>query len=213
MAVAYAGGVVLGADSRTSTGSYVANRTTDKLTPLAERVYVCRSGSAADTQNISRYLVHALDQHRMELGAEPAVAAVARLAQEMCYANKAALQAGLIVAGWDAAEGGAVYAVPLGGTLVRVPLALGGSGSGYIQALVDCAWRADMSEEEAKAFVVRAVRHAIARDGSSGGCVRTVVINARGVFRDFLPGTQLEATFGELPAPEAAAAAAALAAA
>jgi hypothetical protein len=30
-----AGGVVLGADSRTSTGSYVANRVTDKITPLA----------------------------------------------------------------------------------------------------------------------------------------------------------------------------------
>ena len=33
MAVSFNGGVVLGADSRTSTGSYVANRVTDKLTP------------------------------------------------------------------------------------------------------------------------------------------------------------------------------------
>ena len=38
MAVAYDGGVVLGADSRTSTGTYVANRATDKLTKLTERV-------------------------------------------------------------------------------------------------------------------------------------------------------------------------------
>lgn len=30
-----AGGVVLGADSRTSSGSYVANRVQDKITPLA----------------------------------------------------------------------------------------------------------------------------------------------------------------------------------
>jgi 20S proteasome alpha/beta subunit len=30
VAVTYAGGVILGADSRTSTGSYVANRTADK---------------------------------------------------------------------------------------------------------------------------------------------------------------------------------------
>lgn len=50
MAVAFNGGVVIGADSRTTTGSYIANRVTDKLTYLHERVYCCRSGSAADTQ-------------------------------------------------------------------------------------------------------------------------------------------------------------------
>ena len=50
MAVAFEGGVVVGADSRTTTGSYIANRVTDKLTYLHERIYCCRSGSAADTQ-------------------------------------------------------------------------------------------------------------------------------------------------------------------
>jgi 20S proteasome subunit beta 1 len=50
MAVAFDGGVVLGADSRTSTGAYVANRVSDKITAVHDRVYVCRSGSAADTQ-------------------------------------------------------------------------------------------------------------------------------------------------------------------
>lgn len=40
-----------------------------------------------------------------------------------------------------------------------------------------------MTEEECKAFVVKAVSHAMARDGSSGGCIRTVTINKDGVFR------------------------------
>ena len=47
MAVAFDGGVIMGADSRTSTGSYVANRVSDKITQLHDRIYVCRSGSAA----------------------------------------------------------------------------------------------------------------------------------------------------------------------
>lgn len=38
MAVTFDGGVVLGADSRTSTGSYIANRVTDKLTQLTDNV-------------------------------------------------------------------------------------------------------------------------------------------------------------------------------
>ena len=53
MAVKFNGGVVLGADSRTTTGSYIANRVTDKLTPVHDLIYCCRSGSAADTQAIA----------------------------------------------------------------------------------------------------------------------------------------------------------------
>ena len=53
---------------------------------------------------------------------------------------------------------------------------------------------------------MRAVTLAIGRDGSSGGCVRTVVINETGEQRDFLAGSKLE-LYGEkapLPLPVAA---------
>lgn len=58
-----------------------------------------------------------------------------------------------------------------------------------------------MSEAECKAFVVKCVSHAIARDGSSGGCVRTVVVTKDGVKRDFLPGDRIAPAYGELPPP------------
>lgn len=53
MGAEFNGGVIIGADSRTSTGVYVANRVTDKLTKITDHVYCCRSGSAADTQAIA----------------------------------------------------------------------------------------------------------------------------------------------------------------
>lgn len=55
VAVSFKGGVVVGADSRVSTGNYISNRASDKLTPLADNVWLMRSGSAADTQAISDY--------------------------------------------------------------------------------------------------------------------------------------------------------------
>ena len=64
MAVEYDGGVVLGADSRTSTGSYIANRVSDKITYVSDSIYVCRSGSAADTQAIADILRMYLGMHR-----------------------------------------------------------------------------------------------------------------------------------------------------
>ena len=44
-------------------GSYIANRVSNKLTPVHERIYCCRSGSAADTQAISDYVHFYLDMH------------------------------------------------------------------------------------------------------------------------------------------------------
>lgn len=93
MAVEFNGGVVMGADSRTTTGSYIANRVSDKITgtpsrPLTsahaapavhDKIWVCRSGSAADTQAVSDYVKFFLSVHAVELGDTPEVKTAANL--------------------------------------------------------------------------------------------------------------------------------------
>ena len=93
MAVEYDGGVVMGADSRTSTGSYVANRVSDKITYVHDKVYVCRSGSAADTQAIADIVRMYLNMHSLELGKAPEVPVAANILNQMCYGNKNNLMA------------------------------------------------------------------------------------------------------------------------
>ena len=44
--------------------SYVVNRVTDKLTPVTEQIFCCRSGSAADTQAIADMVKFNLQLHR-----------------------------------------------------------------------------------------------------------------------------------------------------
>jgi 20S proteasome subunit beta 1 len=191
MAVAFKGGVVMGADSRTTTGSYIANRASDKIDKLHDRIYCCRSGSAADTQAISAMVQYYLSAHAMEAEHAPRVKTAASLFQELCYTNKDRLLAGIIVAGWDKYEGGQVYVLPLGGSLVRQPYALGGSGSTYIYGLVDSTYHADMTREECEQFIIRGLSHAMARDGSSGGVIRLTTITENSVESKFLPGNKL----------------------
>ena len=64
MAVEFDGGVIIGADSRTTTGAYIANRVTDKLTRVTDLIYCCRSGSAADTQAIADIVKYHLDFYK-----------------------------------------------------------------------------------------------------------------------------------------------------
>ena len=55
VACTYAGGVVLGADGRVSVGNYISNRASNKIAPLADNVFLLRSGSAPDAQMVSDY--------------------------------------------------------------------------------------------------------------------------------------------------------------
>jgi len=191
MATTFPGGVVIGADSRTTTGSYIANRVTDKLTYLHERVYCCRSGSAADTQAIADVTHSQLQIYAMTHSARPSVHVAATLLEGLCYANKDRLSAGLIVAGWDAENGGTVYNIPLGGGLFKGPWAIGGSGSTYIYGYCDSTFREDFTKEETVDFVRNALALAMSRDGSSGGTIRMAIITEEGVERIFVPGDQL----------------------
>ncbi|KAK4175776.1 proteasome subunit beta type-1 [Triangularia setosa] len=190
MAITFKDGVILGADSRTTTGAYIANRVTDKLTRVHDTIWCCRSGSAADTQAVADIVQYQLGLFHMMNGKPPTTQTAAAIFQEMCYANKDRLSAGLIIAGWDERHGGQVYSIPLGGSLHKQPYAIGGSGSTYIYGYCDANWKEGMEEAEAVNFVKESLKEAIKWDGSSGGVIRMVVLTAKGADRHlYLPDT------------------------
>ena len=127
----------------------------------------------------------------IETGRQPTVKTAAHLMKRICYQNKGNLSAGVIVAGWDSVEGGQVYNVVMGGSCLKQRFALGGSGSLFIYGLMDSEFREGMSEEEARSLVKKAVSHAMARDGSSGGMVRTMTVTSEGNRRDVTAGDSL----------------------
>jgi 20S proteasome subunit beta 1 len=77
-----------GADSRTTTGAYIANRVTDKLTKVHDTIWCCRSGSAADTQAVADIVQYQLGLFAMTNGKPPTTQTAAAIFQELCYANK-----------------------------------------------------------------------------------------------------------------------------
>jgi len=190
MAVKFNGGVVMAADTRTSMGDYVANRASRKISQVFDNVFVCRCGSAADTQALTGFVQNYIGQHSIELGKLPAVKTAANLFKIMAYNNKDRLMAGFIVAGYDEKNGGQIFSIPLGGTLLPVDCVCDGSGSGYISGYIDANYRSDMTETEAIDFAQTAVSLAIDRDGSSGGMIRTKIISKEGVKEGVILGNQ-----------------------
>ncbi|KAI4290776.1 20S proteasome subunit beta 1 [Pancytospora philotis] len=181
-------GVIIAADSRTSSGQYVESHITDKLTQVTPNIYCCRSGSAADTQIIVRTVQKHIKLMSCKEGTKPAVHRTARLIQEIIYKNEG-LVAGIIVAGYDTEP--RVCNVKVCGTLIEKDIALGGSGSIFIYSFCDTNFRNDMSLEEGLAFARQAVGLAIKRDTSSGGCIRIAAITENAVKRYFVPGDKV----------------------
>ncbi|XP_043475673.1 proteasome subunit beta type-6 [Leptopilina heterotoma] len=197
MAVEFNGGVVIGADSRSTTGSYVANRYADKLTKITDNIYCCRSGSSADTQAISSIVTYHLGFHQMELGEQPLVETAANVFREICYNYRDSLLAGILVAGWDSRKGGQVYSVPIGGMCVRQPISVGGSGSTYVYGYVDANYKPNMTKDESIELVQNTLALAMARDGSSGGVIRLGVITEKGIERKVILGNELPSFYQE----------------
>ena len=100
--------------------------------------------------------------------------------------------AGIICAGWDPINEGSIYAISLGGSLVKQKFTLGGSGSSYIYGFCDKHYKKDFTEDECKNYVQTALSLAMARDGSSGGVVRLCVIDKDGARRSVTDDTKLD---------------------
>jgi 20S proteasome subunit beta 1 len=190
MGVMFDGGIVLGADTRTSTGQYVANRASRKISQVSPHIFLCRSGSAADTQALTNMVKHYLSQHAIELGEEPFVETAANLFRMIAYNNKDMLSAAMILGGVDK-QGPKLFSIPLGGTLYPVKVYASGSGSTYVQGLIDATYREGMTRSETEAFVAKTISHAMARDGSSGGMLRLITITKDSVDEQCFLGDKL----------------------
>ena len=89
----------------------------------------------------------------METGDAPLVKSAAEIVKDICYNYRDQMSAGMIIGGWDARHGGQVYAIPIGGMIVRQAIAIGGSGSTYIYGFVDAEFKEGMSRDDCVEFV------------------------------------------------------------
>ncbi|XP_064543077.1 proteasome subunit beta type-6-like [Drosophila montana] len=181
IAVEFDGGVVMGADSRTSCRTYVSNRSADKLTRITDHIYCCRSGSASQTQTLANTVAYAMNYYECSVGEPALVRDAAVHFRNKIYESRQSMMASIIVAGWDRCHGGQVYSVPISGLMVHEPCAVAGSGAAYIQGFVTAHYRPGMQQAETVELVKSAVQLAIQHDCSSGGIVRVGVINEYGM--------------------------------
>jgi len=169
--ITYAGGVVLGADTRATNGTCVAEKNCTKIDYIAPNMYCCGAGTAADTTNTCAAVSRQLDLLRMDMHAkESKVVTAVTLFKRKLFPYQGHISAALVLGGCDS-QGAHVYQIYPHGSTSKLPYTSMGSGSLAAMAVLESTWKPDMTEEEAVQLVQRAIAAGIFNDlGSGSNC-------------------------------------------
>lgn len=175
----YSGGVVLGADTRATGGTEVAEKNCEKIHYLAPNMYCCGAGTAADTEKTTELISSQLELLRMDTHSPSRVVTACTLLKRMLFRYQGHVSAALVLGGCDL-HGPHVYQIYPHGSTGKLPYTTMGSGSLAAMSVFESSWRDDMNEAEAEALVKRAIGAGIFNDLGSGSNCDTCIIRMDG---------------------------------
>lgn len=171
--------VVLAADTRATSGSMVADKNCEKLHHICSNIYCAGAGTAADLQHTTELMESQMELHRLATGTQPRVCTVVRRLQSMLFRYQGYIGTALVLGGVDV-TGAHLYSIAPHGSTDCLPFTTMGSGSLAAMSVLETEYREDLTIEEGKALVAKAIRAGIYNDLGSGGNVDVCVVQKEG---------------------------------
>ncbi|MCW4000246.1 MAG: archaeal proteasome endopeptidase complex subunit beta [Candidatus Bathyarchaeota archaeon] len=179
--VIFKGGVLLAAEKRVTYGYFIMSRGGKKVFKVTDRIGVACAGLVGDMQILAREMEAQAKLYSMDVGRPISVHSSAKLLANVLFNRRyAPLITQTIVGGLDE-DGPSIYVLDVLGSLIPDKYAAVGSGTEIAIGVIEEGYKEDLTLEEAKALVKRAVKSAITRDATSGDGVDFLVITKDGV--------------------------------
>ncbi|GIL67855.1 hypothetical protein Vafri_21148 [Volvox africanus] len=176
----YKDGVVLGADTRSTSGSTVADKNCTKIHFIAPNVYACGAGTAADLEHVTEMVSGQVALHRYATGRQTRVITAMTMFKQHLFKYQGHVSAALVLGGYDL-NGPHLFTIYPHGSTDSLPFATMGSGSVNAMAMFEAYYKDDLERPEAMALVARAIRSGVMNDLGSGSNVDLCVITKDGV--------------------------------
>ena len=176
----YEDGVVLGADTRSTAGTTVADKNCEKIHYIAPNIYCCGAGTAADTENVTGMISSQLELHRYATGKASRVNSAMTLLKSHLFKYQGYISAALVLGGVDC-KGPQLFTIYPHGSTDSLPYCTMGSGSLNAMAVFEAGYKDGMTKEEGVELVARAIRAGVYNDLGSGSNIDVCVITANGV--------------------------------
>merc|ERR1711972_1195824 len=171
--------VVLAADTRATEGPMVADKNCEKLHYIAKNIYCAGAGTAADLEHTTQLMESQMELLRMATGTQPRVCTVVRRLSSMLFKYQGYVGCALVLGGGDV-SGPHLYQIYPHGSTDMLPFTTMGSGSLCAMSILESEYKEDMTVEQGKALVAKAIRAGIFNDLGSGGNVDVCVITKEG---------------------------------
>ncbi|XP_070531785.1 proteasome subunit beta type-7-like [Ptychodera flava] len=173
--IVFKDGVVLGADTRATEDTIVADKNCSKIHYIAPNIYCCGAGTAADTEMTTQLISSNIELHQLSTGRVPRVCVANRMLKQMLFRYQGYISAALVLGGVDC-TGPHLYSVYPHGSTDVLPYVTMGSGSLAAMSVFESRYKPNMERDEAAQLVRDAIAAGIFNDLGSGSNVDVCVI-------------------------------------
>lgn len=179
--VVFEGGVLLAAEKRITYGYLIMSKGGKKVFKVTNQIGVACAGLAGDMQILAREMEAQANLYSMEVGRQISVRSASKLLANVLFNRRyAPLITQTIVGGLDE-EGPSLYVLDVLGSLIPDKYAAVGSGTEIAMGVIEDGYKENISLQEAKDLVTRAIKAAISRDAMSGDGADFLIITKDGV--------------------------------
>jgi len=177
-------GVILASEKRVSYGYLIVSKTGKKVFKITDNIGAACAGLVSDMQVLIREVEAYGNLFSMDVNRSISVRATAKLMSNLLFNRRLApLITQTIVGGIDD-EGASLYSLDPLGSVLPDKYTVVGSGTEIAMGVVEEGYKENMSPEDAKELVIRAMKSAISRDIMSGDGIDFLIITKEGIHEE-----------------------------
>jgi len=181
--------IILGTDKRASMAYFVASKTSEKLHKIQDHLYMTIAGGVADALYLVDVLRAETTLYQLKEERPIKVKSAGKLLSNILYQNKMfPFQVGLILGGVSEEEGPTLLDIGAYGSILPDKFCAVGSGQNFSYGVLEAKFKDNLSIEEGKQIIIKAITSSIIRDMASGNGIDIAVVKKEGpAEREFIP--------------------------
>jgi len=173
-------GVILASEKRVSYGYLVVSKGGKKVFKITDQIGAACAGLVSDMQVLVREVEAYANLFGLDVGRPISVRSAAKLMSNMLFTRRLAPLITQTIVGGKDEEGTSIYVLDILGSLIPEKYAVVGSGTEVAMGVLEEGYKEDLTVEQAKELVVRAIKSAISRDTMSGDGIDFLFITKDG---------------------------------
>ena len=177
-------GVILASERKVSYGYFVMSKSAKKIFKITDNIGAAFAGLVSDMQILAKEAAAYANIYSYEKERTISVKATAKLMGNLLFQRRMLPYITQTIVGGIDEDGPSLFVLDLLGSVMQDKFAAVGSGTEIAMGVLEDEYKDNMSLEDAKEVLKRAVKAAFARDSASGGTVDLLVITKTGTKED-----------------------------